>query len=86
MEHPMYSDRPYGHGHSGMKMFLPLLLVPVAFGLMRGMARHKHAHMHMMQDENFVPPFFAELHRRAHAAEAKQAAQPAQTPPPVAEA
>ncbi len=83
MEHGTYGERPCGHEHPGFKMVFPLLMVPVVFGLMRGFARHKHARMHMMQDENFVPPFFAELHRRAHAAEA---AKPAQPPPPAAEA
>ena len=75
MENKTNSDRPCGeshHDHRGFKMFLPLLIMPVAFGMLRGMARHKYAHlqaMHGAQGENFVPPLFAEWHRRAHAAE-----------------
>lgn len=86
MEHRMNADQPCGEGyhgpmgHNGFKMFLPLLILPVVFGMMRGMARHKFAHMRAMhgeQGENFVPPIFAEWHRRAHAAESQ---------PPVAQA
>jgi hypothetical protein len=87
MENRMYADRPCAEGHHehGFKFLLPLLVVPVVIGMMRGFGRHKFAHMQRMQGaagENFVPPFFAEMHRRAHAAEAK--AQP--STPPTAEA
>ncbi len=76
MEHTM--DRDCGEGlHGGFRHILPFLAIPLAFGLMRGMARHKFAHMNGMRHEmrredwkNGVPPMFAELHRRAHAAEA----------------
>jgi hypothetical protein len=88
MEPKMYADRNCEEGHHGFKMFLPLLIVPVVFGMMRGMARHKFGHMRAMygaQGENFVPPMFAELHRRAHAAETQaQGAAPAPTQPPAA--
>jgi hypothetical protein len=42
---------------------------------MRGMARHTYAAMGPQRREewkNGVPPMFAELHRRAHAAEAEK--------------
>lgn len=68
-----WSDRWSGHRpHPGM--FLPLI-VPLGIGFMLGMRK---AMMHRMMDqeggpgkrwENGVPPFFAELHRRAHAAD-----------------
>jgi hypothetical protein len=53
--------------HAGR--FLPLF-IPLAVGFMLGMRRGR---MHQMKEprnswENGVPPFFAELHRRAHAA------------------
>ncbi len=77
MEHTM--DRDCGEGsHSGFKHILPFLAIPLALGLMRGMARHKFAHMNGMRREdwkNGVPPMFAELHRRAHAAEAEKPAE-----------
>ena len=73
MEHRM--DRDCGEGsHGGFKHILPFLAIPLAIGLMRGLARHKFAHMGMRRREewkNGVPPVFAELHRRAHAAEAE---------------
>jgi hypothetical protein len=61
-----------------MGMLLPLLALPLIIGFMKHAARRKHF---MMGDqhaghagwENGVPPMFAELHRRAHAAEAKAA-------------
>ncbi len=88
MENRMYADRPCdgGHREHGFKFLLPLLLVPVAFGMMRGMARHKFAHMqaaHGQGWEGGVPPMFAEWHRRAHAAQAQAQGQ-APTPPPAA--
>ncbi len=48
MEHTM--DRDCGEGsHSGFKHILPFLAIPLAFGLMRGMARHRFAHMNGMR-------------------------------------
>jgi hypothetical protein len=51
--------------------------IPLAIGFMLGMRKGMmHQHMgHGKSWENGVPPFFAELHRRAHAA----ADQPAGT-------
>jgi hypothetical protein len=69
-------DRNCGsNAHSSIKMILPFLAIPLAIGLMRGFARHKFAHMGEMRRadwKNGVPPMFAELHRRAHAAEAEK--------------
>ncbi len=53
--------------HAGR--ILPFV-IPLAIGFMLGMRK---ARMHSMMNpgrrwENGVPPFFAELHRRAHAA------------------
>ncbi len=77
MEHRMDSD--YGERrHGGFKHLLPFLAIPLVFGLMRGMARHQFAHMNGQQREgwkNGVPPMFAELHRRAHVAEAEKPAE-----------
>ena len=77
MEHSM--DRNCGQGsHSSFKFILPFLAIPLAIGLMRGFARHKFAHMSEAQRgewKNGVPPMFAELHRRAHAAEAEKPAE-----------
>jgi hypothetical protein len=78
MEHRM--DRECGDGsHTGFRHFLPFLAIPLAIGVMRGMARHKFGSMHGMRQgmqredwKNGVPPMFAELHRRAHAAEAEK--------------
>jgi hypothetical protein len=85
MEHKMYGhqacEEGHMHHHPGFMMVLPFLAVPLAFGMMRGFAKHRREFIHARYgqgDENFVPPFFAELHRRAHAAEAK-------TPPPAEE-
>ncbi len=77
MEHTMDSDCGEGR-HSGLRHLLPFLAIPLAFGLMRGMARHKFASMSGQRREawkNGVPPMFAELHRRAHAAEAEKSAE-----------
>ncbi len=54
--------------HAGR--FIPFI-VPLAIGFMLGMRK---ARMHQMMGprqnwQNGVPPFFAEMHRRAHAAE-----------------
>ena len=70
-------DRDCGdRSHGGFRHILPFLAIPLAIGLMRGVARHKFSHMNGMQSEmrrdqwkNGVPPIFAELHRRAHAAD-----------------
>jgi hypothetical protein len=93
MENRMY--RECGDGmHSGFRHILPFLAIPLVIGLVRGMARHKFAHMSEMghgpmgrgqfrEDwKNGVPPMFAELHRRAHAAEQKAGAE---TPPAEAQ-
>ncbi len=72
MEHRMDSDCGERH-HGGLRHLLPFLAIPLAIGLMRGMAHHKFARMGMhqrMEWKNGVPPMFAEFHRRAHAAEA----------------
>jgi hypothetical protein len=61
--------------HAGFKHFLPILAIPIVFGLMRGVTRHKFGHMDergRAEWNNGVPPMFAELHRRAHAAEAEK--------------
>ncbi len=73
MEHRMDSDRGE-YRHSGFKHILPFLAIPVAFAVMRGMRRHMYGRMGGLRREewkNGVPPMFAELHRRAHAAEAE---------------
>ncbi len=59
--------------HGGLRHILPFLVIPMAFVLMRGMSRHSFGQMRAQRREswkNGVPPMFAELHRRAHAAEA----------------
>lgn len=61
--------------HAGFRHLLPFLVIPMAFVLMHGMARHTYARMggqHRANWKNGVPPMFAELHRRAHAAEAEK--------------
>ena len=77
MEHRM--DRDCGEGpHSTFRHILPFLVIPLAIGLMRGVARHKFAHRREHRREawkNGVPPIFAEFHRRAHAAEAETPAE-----------
>ncbi len=77
MEHRMDSDCGEG-SHGGFRHLLPILVIPMAFVLMRGMARHSFAHMGAQRREgwkNGVPPMFAELHRRAHAAEAEKSVE-----------
>ena len=59
--------REVNHPHAGR--FVPLF-IPLAIGFMLGMRKGM---MHQAMGprkgwENGVPPFFAELHRRAHAA------------------
>ena len=57
---------------------LAVLAGSVVIGLVRGFARHKFEHMSQQQRgewKNGVPPMFAELHRRAHAAEAEKPAE-----------
>ena len=64
--------------HSGFKHILPFLAIPLVIGFMRGMAHHKYARMGWQRPsewKNGVPPMFAELHRRAHAAEAEKPAE-----------
>ena len=61
--------------HSGLRHILPFLVIPLVIGLMRGFAHHKFARMGWQRRQewkNGVPPMFAELHRRAHAAEAEK--------------
>jgi hypothetical protein len=55
----------------GMGMLLPLLVLLLMIGMLKHAAKHKHGMMgaHPSSWENGVPPMFAELHRRAHAAE-----------------
>jgi hypothetical protein len=69
-------DPDCGEGsHSGLRHLLPFLVIPMAMVMMRGLARHKYAHMgaqHREEWKNGVPPMFAELHRRAHATEAER--------------
>ena len=77
MEHSMDSDYREG-SHGGLRHLLPFLAIPLAFALMRGMARHMHAQMggqHREGWKNGVPPMFTELHRRAHAAETEKPAE-----------
>lgn len=77
MEHRMDFDRGEG-SHGGLRHLLPFLVIPLAIALMRGMRRHSHAYMSGQRHEgwkNGVPPMFAELHRRAHAAEAEKPAE-----------
>ncbi len=60
--------------HNGMRHILPFLAIPVAFAVMHNMRRHMYGRMsglHRAEWKNGVPPMFAELHRRAHAAEAE---------------
>ena len=74
MEQRMDSDCREG-SHAGLRHLLPFLVIPMAFMLMHGMARHTYARMGGQRREdwkNGVPPIFAELHRRAHAAEAEK--------------
>ncbi len=59
-----------------MGMFIPFV-IPLAIGFMLGM-RKGMMRQHMGPGrtwEGGVPPFFAEMHRRAHAAETQQAAE-----------
>ena len=68
----------HGHGHREFGFFLPLIVVPLTIGLMMKFARHKYGRMMEYRRENWkngVPPMFAELHRRAHAAEAQSQAE-----------
>ncbi len=71
MERRMESDCEEGR-HGGFRHLMPFLAIPLAFAVMRGLAHHKHGHMGGLRRaewKNGVPPMFAELHRRAHAAE-----------------
>lgn len=74
MENRMVDSRPCEKGPHHFGFLLPLLVLPVVIGMMRGFARHKYGRMGNHSQEgwkNGVPPLFAELHRRAHAAEAQ---------------
>jgi hypothetical protein len=74
MERRMDSDCGEGT-HRGFRHLLPFLAIPMVFFVMRGIARHSYAYMgaqHREEWKNGVPPVFAELHRRAHAAEAEK--------------
>ncbi len=67
-------QRHFEEGHHAMKMFIPFLVLPLAFGMLRHMARRMHrygmaGHRHAAWHHGGVPPFFAEWHRQAHAAD-----------------
>jgi len=71
MEHTIDTDCGERR-HSGFRHLLPFLAIPLAFGLMHSLKHHKFSRMgelHRAEWKNGVPPMFAELHRRAHAAE-----------------
>ncbi len=78
-------ERAHGQGE-GMKdddFHFPVFVIPLAIGLMIHFARRKSRRMHMMSRanwENGVPPFFAEWHRRAHAAAEGTATTPPAEP------
>jgi hypothetical protein len=77
-----FMHHPFGFGFLGL--LVPLFLLFLVFGAVRRMIwgpRFGWRHMHMMHggpwaqdggkgpgDANFVPPMFAEMHRRMHAA------------------
>ena len=68
MEQRMDSDCE-GRRPGGFKHMLPLLVIPLGFALMRGLAHHKYGHMGAMRRKewkNGVPPMFEEWHKRAH--------------------
>jgi beta-galactosidase GanA len=74
MEHRMDTDYTE-RSHGGLRHLLPFLIIPITFALTHAMARHTYARMGAQHREgwkNGVPPLFAELHRRAHAAEAEK--------------
>ena len=61
-----------GAPHAGFRHILPLFAIPLAIGLMRGIARRRYSLMgeHRQAEwKNNVPPMFAEMHRRAHTAD-----------------
>jgi hypothetical protein len=67
----------HGEGHHEFGFILPMIAIPLTIGFMMRMARRKYRYMngaHRGDWENGVPPMFAELHRRAHAAEQQKAA------------
>ncbi len=83
MAHGFERAHEQGEGMRDDDFHFPVFVIPLAIGLMIHLARRKrhHMRMHMMSRanwENGVPPFFAEWHRRAHAATAEGAAS---TPP-----
>ncbi len=78
MEENLHSMYGWG-GRRPHFPFLPLVLIPFGIGFMIGKKRSMYmqgAHRHA-EWKNGVPPFFAELHKRAHEAE-KQAEPPVQ--------
>lgn len=87
MEHTMNRDCGESRHGEGFRHVLPFLMIPLFIGVMRHMGRRHFAQMggmagmHREGWKGGVPPMFAELHRRAHAAEAE-----AQQQPPVTEA
>lgn len=73
MKHRIDRDCEESH-HDGLRHILPFLAVPLAIGVVHKMAHHRFARMgmhHPQEWKNGVPPMFAELHRRAHAAQAE---------------
>jgi len=82
MENSYEGMQGQDRGHREFGFFLPLIVVPLTIGLMVKFARHKYAHMAAYRRENWkngVPPMFAELHRRAHAAEAQSQSEAEKT-------
>ena len=71
MEHT-HSNHPCQAGPHPMGLIVPFVVLPVVIGLVRGFARHRMVQhfQHHAEWQNGVPPLFAEMHRRAHAAEA----------------
>ncbi len=72
----------YGRPHFPV---FPMLLIPLGIGFVLGMKRHarmsgmygpggehRHGPFGRQEWKNGVPPFFAELHRRAHEADKQQ--------------
>jgi len=95
MENNCESNRWGERRHGGMGMFIPLLALPLVIGFVRHAARKQHMMMHGAYgaDSEYakqrraafqerIQPFFNELHKKAHAAEAK-AAEAAPDPKPA---
>ncbi len=94
MENNCESNR-WGERRHGMGMIVPLLALPLVIGFVKHAARKQHMMMHDLHGsdneyaqqrraafEARIMPFFSELHRKAHAAEAK-AAEAAAEPKPA---